>query len=90
MPEALWPILGVLADNGLIDTTVKRVGYKDLAECLNKYYIHSPNLPRRHRNFTLVAPGHKYSRELGSQSKYYAEFDTDRRMGVSGTSTCLF
>lgn len=77
----IMAILGVLADNGLIDTSVKRVGYKDLAECLSKYYIHSPKFTQKAQKFYLSAPGHRYSRELGSQSKYYAEFDVDRCMG---------
>lgn len=74
-------ILGVLAEAGLIDTEVKRVGYKDLAACLNKYYIHSPKFTQKAQKFYLSAAGGEYNRELGSQSKYYAEFDTDRRMG---------
>lgn len=74
-------ILGVLADHGLIDTAVYRVGYKNLAECLNKYYIHSPKFTQKAQKFYLSAPGEKYSRELGSQSKYFAEFDVDRKMG---------
>ena len=77
----IMAILGVLADHGLIDTSVKRVGYKDLAECLGKYYIHSAKLTQKAQKFYLSAPGGKYSRELGSQSKYYAEFDVDRKMG---------
>lgn len=77
----IMAILGVLADNGLIDTTVKRIGYKDLAECLGKYYIHSPKFTQKAQKFYLSAPGYDHSRELGSQSKYYAEFDTDRCMG---------
>lgn len=74
-------ILGVLADHGLIDTAVYRVGYKNLAECLNKYYIHSPKFTQKAQKFYLSAPGEKYSRELGSQNKYFAEFDVDRKMG---------
>lgn len=77
----IMAILGVLTENGLIDTSVKRVGYKDLAECLSKYYIHSPKFTQKAQKFYLSAPGNKPSRELGSQSKYYAEFDTDRCMG---------
>lgn len=77
----IMAILGVLSDAGLIDTSVNRVGYKNLAECLNKYYIHSPKFTQKARKFYLSAPGNKYSRELGSQNKYYAEYDTDRCMG---------
>lgn len=74
-------ILGELADAGLIDTSVSRVGYKTLAECLNKYYLKSPKLTQKAQKFYLSAPAGKYSRELGSQSKYYARFDVDRQMG---------
>lgn len=77
----IMTILGILAEQGLIDTSVKRVGYKDLAECLSKYYIHSTKLTQKAQKFYLSAPGGKYSRELGSQNKYYAEFDVDRKMG---------
>lgn len=77
----IMAILGILADHNLIDTTVNRVGYRNLAECLNKYYIHSPNFSQKARKFYLSAPAHKHSRELGSQSNYYSEFDTDRSMG---------
>ena len=74
-------ILGELAAAGLIDTTVNRVGYKNLAECLSKYNLKSPKLTQKAQKFYLSAPGGKFSRELGSQSKTYARFDTDRRMG---------
>ena len=74
-------ILGELAEAGLIDTTVNRVGYKNLAECLSKYNLKSPKLTQKAQKFYLSAPGGKFSRELGSQSKTYARFDTDRRMG---------
>lgn len=77
----IMAILGVLADEGLVDTSVKRVGYKNLAECLQKYYIHSPKFTQKAQKFYLSAPGGKNSRKLGSQSKYYAQFDTDRNMG---------
>ncbi|HAY62293.1 MAG TPA: dihydroxy-acid dehydratase, partial [Ruminococcaceae bacterium] len=71
-------ILGELAEAGLIDTTVNRVGYKNLAECLSKYNLKSPKLTQKAQKFYLSAPGGKFSRELGSQSKTYARFDTDR------------
>lgn len=78
----IMAILGVLADAGLIDTSVKRVGsYKTLGDCLKKYNIHSPQFSQKAQKFYLSAPGGKPSRELGSQSKYYAQFDTDRCMG---------
>lgn len=77
----IMAILGELADAGLIDTSVSRVGYRTLAECLNKYYLKSPKLTQKAQKFYLSAPAGKHSRELGSQSKYYARFDVDRQMG---------
>lgn len=77
----IMAILGELADAGLIDTSVHRVGYKNLAECLNKYYLKSPKLTQKAQKFYLSAPAGKPSLELGSQSKYYARFDVDRQMG---------
>lgn len=77
----IMAILGELADAGLIDTSVYRVGYKNLAECLSKYYIKSPKFTQKAQKFYLSAPGNKFNQELGSQSKYYAVFDTDRKMG---------
>jgi len=77
----IMAILGVLADNGLIDTSVKRVGYKDLKECLDKYYIHSPNFTEKAKKLYRSAPAHISSRVLGSQSKYYTELDTDPATG---------
>ena len=77
----IMTILGVLADNGLIDTSVKRVGYKDLQECLNSYYLHSPTVSEKAKHLYLSAPAHVRNIELGSQSKYYTEFDTDLHSG---------
>lgn len=77
----IMSILGELANVGLIDTSAKRIGYKNLTECLSKYYIKSPNLTQKARKFYLSAPGGKFNLELGSQNNYYDEFDADRSRG---------
>lgn len=77
----IMAILGELADAGLIDTSVNRVGYKNLAACLNKYNIKSKNFSEKARKFYLSAPAGVFSNALGSQSEYHKEFDTDRKKG---------
>lgn len=77
----IMAILGELADAGLIDTSVKRVGYRNLEACLEKYNIKSSNLSQKARKFYLSAPAGKFSTELGSQNEYYTDFDADRIKG---------
>lgn len=77
----IMAILGVLADNNLIDTSTKRVDYHDLKSCLNDFYVGSPNFTQEARESYLSAPAHENSRVLGSQSKYYDNIDDDRTDG---------
>ncbi|MBP3419769.1 MAG: dihydroxy-acid dehydratase [Marinifilaceae bacterium] len=74
-------IMGILAQNGLIDTTVLRVGYKNLADCLAQCDITASTLTDEARKNYLSAPANRFSTELGSQETYYKEFDTDRENG---------
>lgn len=74
-------ILGELDRAGLIDTSVKRIGYNSLASCLTKYDIKSERLSQKARKFYLSAPGGKFSQELGGQSHYFETFDADRTRG---------
>lgn len=74
-------ILGELKAAGLIDSSVRRVGYKNLEECLKKYNIRSEHLSQKARKFYLSAPAGQFSRTLGSQSNYHSTFDTDRIRG---------
>lgn len=74
-------ILGELATAGLIDTSVKRIGYESLAACLAKYDIKSQRLSQKARKFYLSAPGGKFCTELGAQSNYHDTFDSDRTKG---------
>lgn len=77
----IMAILGELAAAGLIDTSVKRVGYANLEACLEKYNIKSPHLSQKARKFYLSAPAGKFSTELGSQNEYHSDFDADRVKG---------
>lgn len=77
----IMAILGQLAEAGLIDTSVKRVGYRNLAACLDKYYIKSENFSEKAHKFYLTAPAGKFSIEMGSQGEYYKEFDRDNSKG---------
>lgn len=77
----IMAILGELADAELIDTSVKRAGYRNLSDCLSKYNIQSPRLTQKAKKFYLSAPGEKFNLELGSQNAYYGSFDADRRNG---------
>lgn len=77
----IMAILGELADADLIDTSVKRVGYKNLSDCLSRYYIKSPRFTKKAEKFYLSAPSGKFNLELGSQNTYYKTFDSDRKTG---------
>ncbi|WP_419545223.1 dihydroxy-acid dehydratase [Odoribacter laneus] len=74
-------IMGELAAAGLIDTTVKRIGYDSLESCLAKYNLSSKRLSQKARKFYLSAPGNKFCRELGAQGNYHNSFDDDRTQG---------
>lgn len=74
-------IMGELAAAGLIDTTVKRIGYDSLESCLAKYNLRSNRLSQKARKFYLSAPGGKFCRELGAQGNYHNSFDDDRIQG---------
>ena len=74
-------ILGELAANSLIDTSVKRVDSASLAETLDKYYYASENFSDEARNTYLSAPANRYSREMASQECYYETMDSDHSEG---------
>ena len=74
-------ILGELARNGLIDTSVARVDTPTLAATLEKYYYGSESFSNEARKIYLSAPANRYSRVMGSQATYYAEMDNDHAEG---------
>ena len=74
-------ILGELAANSLIDTTVARVYAKSLGEILDKYYYGSKEFTDEARTTYLSAPANRYSREMASQECYYEDMDNDHAEG---------
>lgn len=74
-------ILGELAANSLIDTSVGRVDSASLKETLDKYYFGSANFSAEARNIYLSAPANRYSREMASQENYYDTMDNDHAKG---------
>ncbi|MBP3331144.1 MAG: dihydroxy-acid dehydratase [Tidjanibacter sp.] len=70
-------IMGELSKKGLLDVTTKRVDAPSLAAILDEYYYGSENFSENARNIYLSAPANRYSRELGSQSTFYAEMDSN-------------
>ena len=74
-------ILGVLADAGLIDTTVGRVDSPSLAATLDKYYFASPSFSdEAHKTYLSAAAG-RYSRQMASQAEYYDSMDDNHATG---------
>ncbi len=74
-------ILGELAANGLIDTSVGRVDAASLADTLAEYYYGSESFGEQARKLYLSAPANRYSRVMGSQECYYDSMDDDHTDG---------
>ncbi len=74
-------ILGVLADAGLIDTTVGRVDSPSLAATLDKYYFASPSFSDEARKTYLSAAAGRYSRQMASQAENYDSMDDNHATG---------
>ena len=74
-------LLGELAKGGLIDTGVKRVNGKTLAEDIERYSILKPDVAPEARRIYSSAPAGKFCNELGAQETYYDSLDTDRANG---------
>lgn len=77
----IMAILGELDRAGLIDTSVKRVGYDSLKTCLGKYDVFGIQQSRKAEKFYLSAPGGGFNLEMASQNNYYDAFDIDRVKG---------
>lgn len=74
-------IMKVLAENGIIDTSVKRVDGLTLAEAIDCYAIGGSNFSEEARCLWLSAPGGKRNLVMGSQSAVYDTLDCDRVNG---------
>lgn len=74
-------ILAILADEGLIDTTVHRVDRRNLAQAIEACAIHNGICPPKAELLWRSAPGNRFNLVLGSQENYYDSLDTDRSAG---------
>jgi len=74
-------IMKILADNGLIDTSVKRADRLSLAQAIDRFAIGGKDYSDEADELWRSAPGEKPSITLGSQMSYYGSFDTDRAAG---------
>lgn len=74
-------IMKILADNGLVDTSVNRVDGMTLAEAFDNWAIGGKNFSDTADELWRSAPGEKHNLELGSQMSYYGSLDTDRAEG---------
>lgn len=75
-------IMKILADAGLVNTTVKRVDGLTLGEAISKYTPDSQEFePETAMPLWTAAPGGKKSVEMGSQESRFDTLDLDRASG---------
>jgi len=74
-------ILGELAKQKLVDTTVGRADGLSLAEAIDKYDCTKPQVDEKAKSIYKSAPANKFNLVMGSQNCYYKELDTDRAEG---------
>ncbi len=74
-------IMKILADNGLIDTSVSRADGLTLQQAIDRWAVGGKDFSDEADELWKSAPGEKRSIELGSQMCYYVTLDTDRAAG---------
>lgn len=74
-------IMKILADNGLVDRSTKRVDGLTLGEAIDSWAIGGKNYTDAADELWRSAPGRRHTTEMASQSSYYGELDTDRANG---------
>ena len=74
-------IMKILADNGLVDTTVNRVDRLTLGQAIDRFAIGGKDYTDEADELWRSAPGEKHTSELGCQMSYYSTLDTDRASG---------
>ncbi|MCM1518718.1 MAG: dihydroxy-acid dehydratase [Pseudoflavonifractor sp.] len=74
-------IMKILADNGLIDTSVNRADGLTLRQAIDRYAIGGKDFCNEAEVLWLSAPGERKNLKLGSQTTYYEKLDTDRANG---------
>lgn len=74
-------IMKILADAGLVDTSVNRVDGMTLGEAIDHFAVGGKDFNDYADELWKSAPGNKRTTELGRQMSYYSELDTDRANG---------
>lgn len=74
-------ILGELNKGGLLDTSVKRVDGRTLAEDIEKYSILKDNIDPEAKRIYSSAPANVFCNKLGAQNTQWESLDTDRANG---------
>lgn len=77
----IMSIMKQLADQNLIDTSVKRVDGMTLGEAIEKYAIEGKNFSQEASDLWHSAPGHKHTTVMGSQDNKFKALDSDRAEG---------
>jgi dihydroxy-acid dehydratase len=77
----IFSILGELARNNMIDTSVKRVDYPTLLEALKDWDIMGGKATTEAFKIFSSEPSNIRSSELGFNNSYYSNLDTDREKG---------
>lgn len=74
-------IMKILADSGLVDTSVNRVDGMTLGEAIDRWAVGGKNFDDSADELWKSAPGNRHNLSLGSQMSYYGSLDTDRANG---------
>ena len=74
-------IMKILADAGLVDTSVNRVDRLSLRGAIDRYAVGGKLFDDKADELWKSAPGLKRTTEMGKQMSYYASLDTDRANG---------
>jgi dihydroxy-acid dehydratase len=74
-------IMKILADNGLVDTSVKRVDGTTLRQTLDRWAIGGAEFTPEAEQLWRSSAAGRHSIELGSQESYFDSLDTDREGG---------
>jgi dihydroxy-acid dehydratase len=77
----IMSIMKQLADNGLVDTSVRRVDSLTLGEAIDTYALEGANFSKEADSLWHSAPGGEHNLKLGSQSSSYKTLDKDRVAG---------
>lgn len=74
-------IMKILADGGLIDTSVRRVDGVTLGEAIDRWAVGGEHFSDEAARRWLSGPSNERESRLGCRSAYYQELDTDRSTG---------